>query len=202
MKRILVHLHIYYHDQTDFFIEKLSNITDYEWDLFVTMTGTNKDTENKITAFKKDTHIIRTENIGYDIWPFIKVIKSVNLDRYDYVMKLHTKSESVLKIHKITLCGYEWRNALVNSLLGSRRKFRKILKIFRQRPDIGIICCRMLWMKTSLWHSEDSFLLDRELRRIGLKVSDRHFCVGTMFIARSRIFRYLQKDNITENIFP
>ena len=202
MKRILVHLHIYYHDQTDFFIEKLSNITDCEWDLFVTMTGTNKDTENKITAFKKDTHIIRTENIGYDIWPFIKVIKSVNLDRYDYVMKLHTKSESVLKIHKITLCGYEWRNALVNSLLGSRRKFRKILKIFSQRPDIGIICCRMLWMKTSLWHNEDSFLLDRELRRIGFKISDRHFCVGTMFIARSRIFRYLQKDNITENIFP
>ena len=202
MKRVLVHLHIYYHEQTDFFIEKLSNINGCEWDLFVTMDGINRDTADKLTAFKRDTHFISTENIGYDIWPFIKVIKSVNLDRYDYVMKLHTKSESDLKIHGIRLRGYEWRDALVNSLLGSSGKFRKILKIFRQHPDTGIVSCRMLWLKAIEWQDEDSFLLDRELRRIGLRVSDRHFCTGTMFIARSRIFRYLQKDNITENIFP
>lgn len=202
MKHILVHLHIFYYDQTDFFIRKLSSITDCDWDLYVTMNRMDEDTVDKLTRFKKDTHFILTENVGYDIWPFIKVIKSINLDRYDYVMKLHTKSESNLKIHGIRLKGFEWRDALVNSLLGSRRRFRKTLKIFRNQPDAGIVSCRMLWLKTSEWQDEDSVLLDKELRRIGLRVSDRHFCVGTMFIARSRIFRYLQKDNITENLFP
>ena len=204
MRKVLVHLHIYYHDQTDYFVGKLSNISGCEWDLYVTMNAREETTVLKLKSFKPDVKIIETENRGYDVWPFIKVIKSVNLDSYDYILKLHTKSESMITSHRIRLDGYKWRNALVDSLIGSRLKFRTILKMFAKHPDTGIISCDMLWLETIGWlnYDEDKRLLDNELDRIGLTVRDRHFCVGTIFMARSCIFKFLQKDNISPEIFP
>ena len=90
--RLLVHLHIYYHDQTEYFVGKLANINGCDWDLYVTMNNLNPVTMSLVRAVKPDAHFVETDNIGYDIWPFISIIKSVNLADYDLVMKLHTKS--------------------------------------------------------------------------------------------------------------
>lgn len=200
--RLLVHFHVYYHDQVDYFIGKLANISGCEWDLYVTMNSMVQEMADKLSAMKSDTHFIEMENVGYDVWPFIKVMKSVNLDDYDLVMKLHTKSRSSLKVHGIRLKGFEWRDALVDSLLKSRMQFRKALNLFERHPATGIVCSDLLWMETVGWNAEDGELLDRELERIGMKITDRHFCVGTIFIGRSVIFRFLQSDNINEGMFP
>ena len=105
--RLLVHFHVYYHDQVDYFIEKMSNINGCEWDLYVTMNNLVQETVDKLTVLKPDTHFIEMENVGYDVWPFIDVIKSVDISDYDLVMKLHTKSRSFLKAHGIRLKGFE-----------------------------------------------------------------------------------------------
>lgn len=200
--RLLVHFHVYYHDQVDYFIEKMSNINGCEWNLYVTMNGLVLETVDKLTALKPDTHFIEMENIGYDVWPFIKVIKSVNLDDYDLVLKLHTKSTSFLKAHGLRLDGFRWRDELVDSLLRNRRQFSRVLDIFNSESGVGIVCSSMLWMDTSEWTAEDSRLLDKELGRIGMTVTDRHFCVGTIFIARAQIFRAFRSDLINEAVFP
>jgi len=49
-KKLLVHLHLYYHDQLDNMIEKLKNIQICEWDLYVTTCEYNKDMYEKILA--------------------------------------------------------------------------------------------------------------------------------------------------------
>ncbi|MBO8444574.1 MAG: hypothetical protein IAC23_02610 [Bacteroidetes bacterium] len=200
--RLLVLFHVYYHDQVDYFIEKMSNINGCEWDLYVTMNSMVQETADKLSAFKPDTRFIEMENVGYDVWPFIKVMKSTDLNDYDLVLKLHTKSASLLKAHGLRLDGFRWRDELVDSLLKDRRRFGRVLDIFSREPETGIVCSSMLWMDTSGWTAEDGRLLDRELDRIGMTVTDRHFCVGTIFIARVRIFRFLRSDLIKENIFP
>ena len=204
MKKVLVHLHIYYRDQTDYFIGKLSNICGCEWDLYVTMTEPDDTTVGKIRHFKEDTRFIVTENVGYDIWPFIKVLKAVNLDDYDYILKLHTKNrnETVNLINGLGLKDYQWRDNLVDPLLKKKKSFLKCLEYFRKYPDIGLICSHLQYKKISGGLTEDLTALDNELKRLGLNVKDKKFCAGTMFIARSAPYKRFQNDTlINEHIF-
>ncbi len=200
MKKVLVHLHIYYRDQTDYFIGKLSNICGCEWDLYVTMTDLDETTVGKIRHFKEDTRFIVTENVGYDIWPFIKVIKAVNLDDYDYILKLHTKNrnETVNLINGLGLKDYQWRDNLVDPLLKKKKSFLKCLEYFRKYPDIGLICSHLQYKKISGGLTEDLTALDNELKRLGLNVKDKKFCAGTMFIARSAPYKLFQNDGLID----
>ena len=119
--KILVHLHLYYHNQIDYFIGKLKNICNCDWDLYVTICEENEESKNKILQLKPDAKIIKVENIGYDIWPFIQVCRMVNLDDYDYVLKIHTKNyrakSHLFKEANVKIKGYSWRDDLVNAYI-------------------------------------------------------------------------------------
>lgn len=200
MKKVLVHLHIYYRDQTDYFIGKLSNICGCEWDLYVTMTELNSETESKLLSFKPDAHIMKVENRGYDVWPFIRVLKSVDLDKYDYILKLHTKnrSDASSRINGLSLDNYKWRDELVDPLLKKKKSFLKCLEYFRKHPDIGLICSHLQYKKISGGLTEDLTALDNELKRLGLNVKDKKFCAGTMFIAMSAPYKLFQNDGLID----
>ena len=77
MKKILVVVHIYYVDQLDLIIQSLKNIP-IEYDLYVTIGADDKQMVKKtLAAFKPDCHFISVDNVGYDVWPFIKVINQI-----------------------------------------------------------------------------------------------------------------------------
>lgn len=200
--KLLVHLHVYYHDQVEYFARKLRNISGCEWSLFVTMSVQDPVTVSMLKEVKPDAVFLQTDNVGYDIWPFISVVKSVRLEDYDLVMKLHTKGLSPINIHHVRLDGYGWRNALTEALLKDEGRFRRIISIFLTSPGTGLMCSDIFLMLPLPWTDEDSPALDKELSRIGLDVKDRHFCVGTMFIARASCYRFLQEADITEDMFP
>lgn len=200
MKKVLVHLHIYYRDQTDYFIGKLSNICGCEWDLYVTMTELNSETESKLLSFKPDAHIMKVENRGYDVWPFIRVLKYVDLDKYDYILKLHTKnrSDASSRINGLSLDNYKWRDELVDPLLKSKKIFLKLLDNFDRYPEVGLMCSHLLYKHISNGLKEDMSKLDNELKRLGLNVKDKKFCAGTMFIARSAPYKLFQNDGLID----
>lgn len=205
MKKVLVHLHIYYRDQTDYFIGKLSNICGCEWDLYVTMTELNSETESKLLSFKPDAHIMKVENRGYDVWPFIRVLKAVDLDKYDYILKLHTKNSNTPanRINGLNLKYYTWRNELVDPLLKNKDIFLKLLENFDRYPEVGLMCSHLLYKHISDGLKEDMSKLDNELKRLGLNVKNKKFCAGTMFIARSAPYKLFQDDRIVNiNTFP
>lgn len=205
MKKVLVHLHIYYRNQTDYFIGKLSNICGCEWDLYVTMTELNSETESKLLSFKPDAHIMKVENRGYDVWPFIRVLKSVDLDKYDYILKLHTKNSNTPanRINGLNLKYYTWRNELVDPLLKNKDIFLKLLENFDRYPEVGLMCSHLLYKHISDGLKEDMSKLDNELKRLGLNVKNKKFCAGTMFIARSAPYKLFQDDRIVNiNTFP
>ncbi len=201
--KILVHLHIYYYDQIPYFIEKLSNISGVAWDLFITEAKHNKDIEKIFNNLGIKINYIETNNIGYDIWPFIKVIKSVNLDDYDLILKLHTKNsrEQRCKINGLNLNGYQWRNELVDSLLLDKKHFSKLINLFRKNERLGLICSFWLYSRKSKNRPEDLSLLQSELDRLGFKHPGDHFCAGSMFMAKAELYNFLQIDNIQASLF-
>lgn len=198
MKRLLVIFHIYYHDQIDYFIDKLTNINNCDWDLMVTWSQRNEATESKLKEFRKDVRFMEVENVGYDVWPFIKAIRTIDISEYEYILKVHTKNVDTGNIHKLNglrLQGESWRNTLVDSLLKSRSHFTKCLDAFED-PKTGLVCSYEMYTSLSHKRAEDRHLLDSEEARIGITEPGHHFCAGTMFIVRSRCLEKIRKARL------
>lgn len=191
MKKLLVHLHIYYHDQANYFIEKLRKITGVDWDLVVTFSQKNEETISLIKNFKPDTSFVEVENFGYDIWPFIKTVKSVDLSNYELVLKLHTK-RGFPKKKRPNEINYEWRNSLVDDLLFSGEHFASLLSEFEGHPDLGLAASYRYLDKHDFY---DEYVA-KELQSIDIPFQHNPFCKGAMFLIRSEALRPLQRENV------
>lgn len=203
MKKLLVHLHIFYHEQVDYFIYKLRNIEGIEWDLIVTCSEQRAETDLKFREFKPDTIFQVVENVGYDVWPFIKILQQVDFSRYEYVMKLHTKgpSDMTYRINGLRMRKHRWRNILVDSMLGSASQLRKCLRLMDRHSDYGFVCAYELSKELSGFHPEDLGMLQKEAKRIGMKHTDGHFVAGTMFLARLKALELIKRVKITPAMF-
>lgn len=203
MARLLAYLHVYYHEQIPWFLEKLSHIGGCEWDLVVSWSVPSPESEKLIRAFKADVRFIQVENVGYDIWPFISVLRCVDLDAYDYILKLHTKNSSKKRsrINGLNLRGYRWRDLLVDALLGSPEQFRSVWETVNGDPEMGIACNAALVCPLTKGLPEDTDPLYAEMERIGLKTRDLRFCGGTMFLARTAPLRLIRDSDLTAASF-
>lgn len=181
--RLLVHFHIYYQKQVPYFLRKLRNINGIDWDLWV--TG-EEAAMPQIKAFKADAHFLPVEKVGYDVWPFIALLKAVDLSQYTHVLKLHTKNRSpkIIQLNGVLMPGYRWRNLLVDALLMSPGHFSKALAA----ADQGLACQYVLVKKLSKRAPSDNELLRAEAARIGLEIKGEKFAAGTMFISRIEPF--------------
>lgn len=181
MPKLLVHLHLYYHDQLDWFLSKLKNISGCEWTLVVTLCAHNAQSEAKIRRFKADAVILPVENAGYDIWPFICALQHVNLADFDVVLKLHTKNarKDSCGLFGVKWRGYYWRELLVEPLLGTPARFLKNWRKFAQSPSVGMIAS-----EPCLLHRTEEPLFDEFHARMGIKSRNSLFCAGTMFFIR------------------
>jgi lipopolysaccharide biosynthesis protein len=203
MKRLLVILHVYYHDHVSYFIDKMKNINGCEWDLIVTYSEQSQRTKNKLENFKPDTKFVMVDNTGYDVWPFIQTIKAVDLSGYDYILKLHTKNinNPSIRLNGLKQTGHRWRNLLVDSMLKSPKQFSKCLKRLENNPKIGMISCYELFVNLTDRRPEDTYMLEKEATRIGLKIKTGKFCAGTMFMTRSSCLETIRMAELDHSVW-
>lgn len=203
MSRLLVHFHVYYHDQVGYFIDKMQNISGCEWDLLITFSQQSDETERKIREFKTDADFMQVENAGYDVWPFISVLKTVDFDRYDYILKLHTKNVGSRKnrINGLALRHEAWRNILVDSILADKGRFARCLDLLEKDSECGIVSAYEMAKRRSRGLPEDLSALEIEAERIGVTALDGQFVAGTMFLARLDAFRLIRDAEIGVEMF-
>ena len=85
-KTLLAHLHLYYIEQLDYFIDKLSNIQSIDHDLYITMTENNEDIKHKIISQFPNANILIVPNKGYDVGPFIQLLNKINIQKSEYLL--------------------------------------------------------------------------------------------------------------------
>lgn len=205
MGRLLVVLHIFYHDQVDYFIDKLGNISGCEWDLTVTYSEEIARTNAAFRQFRSDVRFVKVENVGYDVWPFIKVLKMIDLSGYAYILKLHTKqkiADERTRLQGIRLNEYRWRDLLVNSILKTPERFIQCIGKMEANPDIGYICSYELYTRLTKTREEDTTLLNGEAERASIPVKHTGFCAGTMFLARADALKFIEDIELTADMFP
>lgn len=201
MKKILVHLHIFYHEQVPYFLEKLRNIPKtFDIHLVVTLVEQNSLTRHLLETAFPDVECLIVPNNGYDIAPFFTVLQHVDRSQYDLVLKLHTKGfyPSAIPIGDEMFGEYAWRNALVDDLLGSPEIVVGNIKNLLEDNDIGMIGCQRLILSSAT--EEEKGLIDYETfyqitsERFNIqRRAPFHFIAGTMFMARMEIFSSVAK---------
>ena len=203
MKELVVHLHIYYHDQVDYYISKLNNIVGCDWDLVVTCAEFKPETENKLRNYRPDVRFIDVENVGYDVWPFIKVLKTIDSSKYEYILKLHTKNISSAKnrINGLSLKYDSWRNILVDSILADEQRFSECIELLRKDGGCGLVYAYELSKHRSLGLPEDLSALETEAERVGITELNGEFASGTMFLARLKAFDLIRAADLTSEMF-
>ena len=190
--KILVHLHLFYTEQLDWFLRRLKNIT-CNYDLCVTVVKPDATIEKKIMDFKPDAKILVVPNRGYDVYPFWLALQDFSLSDYDFVLKLHTKnSRDTLYIKNgIKYIGYDWRNDLVDSLIGSKHIFNTNIKKFTN-DDCGMVCCKNLIVQFE--NPIRRNITKQWAQNLGiLYLYDAPFCAGTMFCVRPEFLQNFQK---------
>jgi rhamnosyltransferase len=166
-KSIAIHLHTYYLDVFEIFLNFFNNIS-IDFDLFITTDTIDK--ENKIKAYIKNTNtqkrlknIIVTENRGRDILPWLNI--SDILNKYDVVGHFHTKKTLFEDEWK----GKTWMHDIFELLLVP---INIIIDEFNKNSNLGIIIPEIpvcYHIKPSLLEKNDQFFLNSSLNEMWKK---------------------------------
>lgn len=186
--KILVCVHVYYHNQVDYIIEKLKSLNGLDYDLFVTYTNENKETNEKFLNFNKNVKFKQVENKGYDIYPFLVLINEIDLEKYSSLLKLHTKNCSTAR-------NIIWRNDLYENLLGTKYIFRKNLKKLKK---YGVACSKKWIYEMEDYWPEDTWLFEDVCTKIGIEPKKANFIAGTIFLARIEIIKRIKELNLLQ----
>lgn len=202
--KVLVHLHIYYKKQLEEILSCLKKLNGYDYDLYITAVDPDEVMINKIKAFRPEAQIVKVENYGYDIAPFMQIIRTADLNKYEYILKLHTKRNTK---EKCRVCGNIvsrklWRRGLLHSLLGSRRIVDNNFAQLQKDPRLGMIGCRHLISDERDCSISLLPKLQKTMQQLGYEnFSKIRFVAGSMFLVRCRLLKNLLKLNWSEADF-
>lgn len=196
---LAVHLHLYYRNMWEELCGLLHNMDGYPYDLYVTMVEKDLSLMEKIKEFKPDAKIKIVENRGYDIGPFVDFLHDIDLDKYDLVMKLHTKSKNKgakTNINRRIFNRKLWAETLINSLIGSTKQFEKNINAFKTDNLLGMVGSRYLITSDSKCIKTVQAETEKVLEALGHHATPIKFVAGTMFICRSQLLKEV-KDHYT-----
>ena len=211
MKKFLVIAHVYYHEMWSLLDSCIQNLPKDSFDLIVTTTSNIDELSSKVKEHYPNAKVELCENRGYDIWPFIKALKTVNLVEYEFLIKLHTKRDmgKIVAIidNKYFFRGQYWRNMLL-SFISSKENFDKSLQAFKD-PSVGMINNHRLFDRTRETTDNPHLVYclneaRKLLSEVGISANpydEVKYVAGTMFICRATIFKPLQEMNFDVNQF-
>ncbi|MCR5496877.1 MAG: hypothetical protein K6F48_03470 [Paludibacteraceae bacterium] len=198
--RILVHIHLHYHDQVRFFLRRLENIT-VPFDVVFTLTEDNEQTRQSILREIPTASFLVVKNIGYDVYPFLQAMGRYRLDEYDCILKLHSKNsrESSVSINHLHYKGYEWRDDLVDPLIGSKYCFKNTLRQLLKK-NVGMVGSFNLIVNKE----EERNRLNTKSLCDDYGITYREDCLffeGTMFACRPQIIQRILTRPFSESEF-
>lgn len=202
LSKILVHVHVFYPEiwpELEACIENYRRVCGNEnVDVVVTYPESRPEMP-KLCELRNVKHVT-VANRGYDIGPFIHVLHNSDLDRYDYIVKLHTKrdvKEGWVNFRRYS--GNTWRKALL-SFCASEKSVRNSMCAFARQRTLGMIADKRMIDPSGIGSCHHSLFSDKGVRELGLIPKGRTIVWGTMFIARARLLKPFLKWRLED--FP
>lgn len=158
-------------------------------DRFVTFADTlSPDDCQRIADRFAGAQLVAVRNVGQDVGALMQLMDQVDLGRYGFVCKIHSKKG--LKMPEA------WRRTLLGGVLGSRRQVDQIVAGFRDDPQVMLAGARQLFLygPAYLWKNADGIddLAGPLLQGFDFRSQDWGFVAGTCFWIRTGILLRLK----------
>lgn len=203
--KIAVVMHLYYLDLYDELKSYLKNLDQFSYNLYVTMPKENIHFHLNLEKDFPNVRIIITDNIGFDIYPFLCFLNVVSLDQYDLIFKIHSKKDIPIKYY---LNGYDfsgpaWRHCLLSSIIGSKERVQQIIELFERNPNLGLVgSTELLVEEAAIKRDIDVAKVEMLMKECGLSIKKLEFIAGSMFVIRSELLQPIKTRNFKADEFP
>ena len=199
--RIAVLLHLYYDSAWQTIAHYLDNLKPYAYDLVVTATEgrISERTLAAIRAYAPSARIVACENRGFDVWPFVRALEEIDLDRYDVVFKLHSKgvSRPFIFMYDQVFKRSDWFYNLFDGVLGGMVVHKAIDAIAKGGAKMAAAENRIVEDPRHKRSLVREFCVSRGLDF----VEDYRFVAGTCFAARPDVLAPLKKLRLSADDF-
>lgn len=196
-------LHVHYAELTDEIIAQLLAIP-VPFDLIITnSSGLDVVVDDAVLPLARRIVVLPIENHGRDILPLVSVVNAGMLERYELVVKVHTKKSEWREAHgELTGTGEAWRESLLADLLGSPSRVKSILSAFADDPSIGLLTSAGSVVGPEFWGG-DKEIVRSLLERLQLDLHDSRlrFASGSMYWVRGFILQGLRALQLSPEDF-
>lgn len=200
--KILVCLHLYYMESWGMIHRYLKNLKPYNHDLIVsyTLTNYNEKTLNKIKEAYPNVTFYGYENNGFDLGPFMDVLRKVDLSQYDIVYKLHSKGvkRPFIFIYGNIFKYKDWFFNLYNGIL-SPLNVHKTVEHLMGDEKCGIVAAKNLIVKDPL-HKQ--YFVKKACESLNVPYLENYnFVAGTCFAIKAQLLQPIKDLNLTIDDF-
>lgn len=109
--KVAVVIHLYYPEAWEKIVSRLNKITEFSFDVFVSLPRSEAGFRNRIIKDFPDAYVYEVPNRGRDVLPFLGIASSLEEKGYKYVLKIHSKKST----HRTD--GNDWFNELIDNLI-------------------------------------------------------------------------------------
>lgn len=160
-----------------------------EADRFVTFADSLPPEDRKRIADRfAGAQLVAVRNVGQDVGALMQLMDQVDLGRYGFVCKIHSKKGPKMP--------EAWRRTLLGGVLGSRRQVDQIVAGFREDPQVMLAGARQLFLygPAYLWKNADGIddLAGPLLQGFDFRSEEWGFVAGTCFFIRTGILLRLK----------
>lgn len=194
--RIAIHLHVFYPEMLEELVACIRNIEtvcgEGRVDVVATCPVGHDDIRERIGNLLPAAQFVEVPNAGYDVGPFFEFLNRIDLDDYDYVVKLHTKRDKPLDwVNFRRFRGGEWRRTLL-SFCSTIEAVRRSLRAFERDPRLGVVADRRVMDPSGIAQGDFGWQEVGVLRRLGFHSTRHTFVYGTMFMMRASLLKAIQ----------
>jgi len=193
---VAIIVHIFYFELWGEILNKLKQLNP-SYHLYITVPDELYDKVLKLKFPNVPVKIYKYENIGMDIYPFLKVLGELKKDNIDIFCKLHTKKGN-------PQTGELWRKTLLEHTVGSNQLFTSVVSIFGKDKELKIVGSAFFYK--SVGYLSKRFLNDikKTLKKITIHKKDLNnegFFAGSMFWGRVDDFLPLREQLLSKTMF-
>ena len=152
------------------------------------------------TKFLTSARILRVENRGRDILPFLQALAKT--EGFELGLKLHTKKSPQ------RTDGDQWRGEILNSLIPPRGSIlRTVIRRLQADQRIGFVTPAGFCLSVKPWVLQNAPGMVTVMRTLGVALTesdltDTYFAAGSMFWFRRPALAALSKPRVTELFEP
>ena len=201
--RVLVVCHLFYFSALPEIREYLDNLAPYH-PKFIFTYARDFCSPSELESLRADYDNVELrpyDNLGYDLAPFLDVLENVNLEDYDVVVKLHSKStERERLVYGLRFGRREWFVRLFDGVVGPFTVHQMIDTLLNDR-QVGLVAeSKCLSFVDPPYIRR--MICDRLSKRgLPLPVDNYHFVGGTCFAARAQALQALKDLHIVSHDF-